>query len=158
MTEPIRFTLNGSTVEFDGPASTPLIDMLRDHFGLRGARVACARGVCGSCTVLIDDAPAASCSLFAYRVDGCEVRTIEGLANPDPVAAAFADHASFQCGYCTSGMIMLATGLLAHDPDPSRETVIAWISSGICRCTGYTMIIEAVLDAAARIREARNAA
>jgi carbon-monoxide dehydrogenase small subunit len=158
MTTPIRFTLNGAPVEFDGPAGTPLIDLLREHFGLRGVRLACARGVCGSCTVLIDGAPAAACSLFAYRVDGCDVATVEGLAETDPVATAFADHAAFQCGYCTGGMIMLATALLAHDPDPSRDTVVAWMSSNICRCTGYGMIIEAVLDAATRLREARDAA
>ena len=161
MTAPIRFTLNGAPAEFNGPAGTPLIDMLREHFGLRGVRLACARGVCGSCTVLINGAPGAACSLFAYRVDGRDVRTVEGLADadpPSPVVAAFADHAAFQCGYCTGGMIMLATALLAHDPDPSRETVVAWMSSNICRCTGYGMIIEAVLDAAARLREAHDAA
>jgi aerobic carbon-monoxide dehydrogenase small subunit len=154
----MRFTLNGREAAYDGPASKPLIEMLREDFGLRGVRLACARGVCGSCTVLVDGAPAASCSLFAYRVEGCEVLTIEGLSAPGaphPIAEAFAEASAFQCGYCTAGMLMLTRALLAEDPDPSRETVISWISSNICRCTGYEMIIEAVLDAARRLRDGR---
>jgi len=153
----LTFTLNGAAVSVSVPTSRTLVDMLRDDLGLRGTKLACSRSVCGACTVLIDGRPAASCATFAFEVDGAEIRTVEGLEKDgelSPVQAAFADLSAFQCGYCTAGMMMLAESLLEHDPDPSRETIIEWISSNICRCTGYTLIIEAVQDAARRRREA----
>ena len=101
---------------------------------------------------LINGLPTASCATFAFEVDGSDVRTIEGLTTgqgaPDPVQAAFANLNAFQCGYCTPGMIMLTRALLDHDPDPDDDTIVSWISSNICRCTGYKMIIEAVREAA----------
>ncbi len=158
--EPIRFTLNGRAVCYDGPPGMPLVEMLRERFRLQGVRLACARGVCGSCTVLVDGQPAASCALFAYRVDGTEVLTVEGLSRPGamhPIAAAFADHAAFQCGYCTAGMLMLTKALLAQTPEPTRAQVVAAMSSNICRCTGYEMIVDAVLDAAERLKAVEGA-
>jgi aerobic carbon-monoxide dehydrogenase small subunit len=104
----------------------------------------------------MDGKPAASCALFAFQADGAEVVTIEGLSAAGgplhPVQEAFRKFSAFQCGYCTPGMVMLAKSLLDHDPAPSRATVVEWMSSNICRCTGYNLIVEAVLHAAAEMR------
>jgi carbon-monoxide dehydrogenase small subunit len=154
----VDFTLNGKPVEVEVATNTVLGDLIRDHFGLQGVKLACSRAVCGACSVLVDGMPRASCSTFAFDVDGCDVRTVEGLeaedGTLDSVQEAFADQSAFQCGYCTSGMILLTKALLDHDPDPDRETIVEWLSSNICRCTGYTLIIEAVQDAARRRRAA----
>ena len=154
MSETTHFQLNGRLVAFNGPPSTPLVAVLRDHCGDASVKISCSRAVCGSCTVLIDGTPGARCALFVYHADGRAVTTAQGLKTTHPVAEAFADHAALQCGYCTSGMIMLATALLQTIPDPDRETVVQWMSSGVCRCTGYAMIIDAVMDAARRMRDA----
>ncbi len=148
----IKFTLNGESIKRDIKTSLLLSDLLRDAMRLRGLKLSCGRGVCGACTVLVDGLPAVSCATFAFEVDGRNVLTIEGLKSendaPDAVQAAFANLNAFQCGYCTPGMIMLTRALLNHDPHPDDETIISWISSNICRCTGYQMIIEAVREAA----------
>ena len=152
----LSFTLNGARVETATTTATTLADLLRDRRDGRGTRLACERAVCGACTVLIDDVPRASCSVFAFEVAGSAVRTVEGLAGDgelSPVQAAFADNSAFQCGYCTAGMILLAEALLARNPDPDDATIRDWISSNICRCTGYSLILEAVRDAARRTRE-----
>ena len=150
-------TLNGKAVVTEIPTSLTLIDLLREQQRLRGHNISCARGVCGACTVIIDNRPAAACSTFAFEVDGTDVRTIEGLEDAngklDPVQEAFADLSAFQCGYCTPGMIMLARSLLDCDPDPDAATITNWVSSNICRCTGYRLIVEAIQDAARRQRE-----
>jgi carbon-monoxide dehydrogenase small subunit len=147
----IRFELNGVRHERAVPARLSLWELLHDVLGLRGTKLACSRGVCGSCSVLVDGVPLASCSAFAFGIDGRSVQTIEGIAaEGHPVCDAFAAGSAFQCGYCTSGMIVVAKALLARDPHPTRETVIEWLSSNVCRCTGYEMIIDAVLAAAER--------
>jgi aerobic carbon-monoxide dehydrogenase small subunit len=157
----LRFTLNGRPVVRDVPTNRLLADLLRDDLGCTGTKVGCSRGVCGACTTLVDGRPVASCSAFAFQVEGCQVTTIEGLAKAgttgaalDPVQQAFVDHAAFQCGYCTAGMILLTKALLAHEPEPDRETIVEWISSNVCRCTGYALIVEAVEDAVRRVRAA----
>ncbi|WP_371158011.1 (2Fe-2S)-binding protein [Jannaschia sp. 2305UL9-9] len=154
----LSFTLNGEARTLDTATTRTLADLLRDDMDMKGTRVACGRTVCGACTVLVDGTPRAACSTFAFQVDGREVRTIEGLEGADgtldPVQAAFAAKSAFQCGFCTSGMILTARALLDEHPDPDRETIVDWISSGICRCTGYALIIEAVEDAARRMKEA----
>ena len=156
--ETLELTLrvNGKRTKVVVPPAMSLLELLRDGLNLRGTKLACARAVCGSCTVLIDGYPAASCALFAFQVDGADIVTIEGLANKDgalhPVQGAFRKFSAFQCGYCTPGMILLAKALLDHDPAPSRATVVEWMSSGVCRCTGYNLIVEAVLSAAAEMR------
>ena len=153
---PLSFTLNGRAIERASvPAERLLADLLRDDLGCTGTKIGCSRGVCGACTTLIDGRPVASCSTFAFQVHGCEVTSIEGLARDgvlDPVQQAFVDHAAFQCGYCTAGMILLTKALLAFHPEPTRETIVEWISSNVCRCTGYALIIEAAEDAARRLR------
>lgn len=150
----IDFEINGEG-HFDIVApNVVLVDYLRETLQLKGARIGCSRGVCGACTVLIDGRPVAACSTFAFQLDGAKVTTIEGLAQDgrlDPVQQAFIDHAAFQCGYCTAGFVLLTKALLVQHPKPDRATVIDWLSSNVCRCTGYAQIIAAVEDAAARV-------
>jgi carbon-monoxide dehydrogenase small subunit len=155
----VDFELNGGRRQDRVAANLLLVDYLRDHQNLKGAKIGCARGVCGSCTVLVGDKPVAACSMFAFQVDGAKVTTIEGLATGnalDPVQQAFVDNAAFQCGYCTSGMILLTKALLAHTPNPDRATIVEWLSSNVCRCTGYAQIIAAVEDAVRRVGEAQR--
>ncbi|MFW0796307.1 (2Fe-2S)-binding protein [Gordonia sp. CPCC 205515] len=148
----VELTLNGVRRAVDAPSNATLLDVLRDDLGCRGVRASCERGVCGACTVLIDDVPVASCSTFAFAADGASVDTVEGLVEPcgrpSPAQQGFTECGGFQCGYCTSGMLMLTTGLLRRDPHPDRDTIREWISSNTCRCTGYEMILESVERAA----------
>ena len=149
----LSFTLNGAPVETATTTATTLADLLRQRRDGRGTKLACERAVCGACTVLVDGVPRAACSVFAFEVSGSAVRTVEGLAEGGelgPVQAAFADNSAFQCGFCTAGMILLTEALLAREPDPDDATIRDWISSNICRCTGYNLILEAVRDAARR--------
>jgi carbon-monoxide dehydrogenase small subunit len=151
----IRCEVNGIRQSLSLPANAMLVDVLRDTLLLKGAKIGCSRGVCGACTVLLDGKPVASCSTFVFQVEGARITTIEGLEKNgalDPVQQAFIDRAAFQCGYCTPGMVLLASALLAHDPEPDRRTIIEWMSAGICRCTGYQMIIEAVEDVARALK------
>jgi len=146
----VSFTLNGAAVTASITAETPLSSLLRDSHGLTGVKIACASCVCGSCTALIDGKPVTTCSTFAYQADGKDVTTVEGLAvngEPSAVQQAFMNKSAFQCGYCTPGMVLLATALLAENPKPTRDEVITWMSANICRCTGYTLIVEAVMEA-----------
>ena len=149
--ETIRFTLDGRAVSLTAEPTEPLATALREVCGIQGVRVACSRAVCGACTVLVDGQPAASCAMFLFQAEGRAVETVAGLRD-HPLQAAFAKHGAFQCGYCTGGFLMLAKALLAEHPDPDRATTAEWLSSSICRCTGYQVIIEAVQDAAAQLR------
>ncbi|MGC5164682.1 (2Fe-2S)-binding protein [Rhodococcus sp. 105337] len=148
----LDFTLNGEKRSVAVASNMTLLGVLRNDFDCHGVRASCERGVCGACTVLVDDVPVASCSTFAFAVDGKVVETVEGLAAPDgtlsPQQQAFAECGGCQCGYCTSGMLMVATGLLRHEPKPDRGIIREWISSNTCRCTGYEMILESVERAA----------
>ena len=148
----LRFTLNGAQHARRVAVERTAADLLRDELRLTGTRIGCSRGVCGACTVLVDGQPAATCSLFAFQLHGCSVLTIEGLAQGEqlhPVQQAFIDQGAFQCGYCTSGMVLLTQALLEQHPRPDRATISEWISSNVCRCTGYAQIIDAVEQAAA---------
>ncbi len=153
----IDIVLNGRPLRALVPAGMTLYELLHGRCGLNGTKLACSRAACGACTVIVGGRPAASCALFAFQADGASVTTIEGLADKNslhPIQASFRSHSAFQCGYCTSGMIMLAKALLDREPAPSAARVKEWMSSNICRCTGYKLIIEAVLDAARTLREA----
>jgi carbon-monoxide dehydrogenase small subunit len=158
---PVRFKLNGAEQSAEVPAGLPLIDFLRERCGSLGTKLACGRAVCGACTVLIGGLPVASCALFAWQIDEADVVTIEGISAPDgrlhAIQEAFSSRSAFQCGYCTAGMILLAKALLDHNPDPDRATVVEWLSSGICRCTGYALIVEAVLEAGQVMRDRSDA-
>lgn len=155
--QPLRFTLNGQPIERQVPVERTLADLLHDDLGLIGTKLGCSRGVCGACLTLIDGVPVASCSIFAFQVQGCHVLSIEGLAGDATGRAlqqAFAERSAFQCGYCSAGMLLLAKALLDRDADPSHATIVEWISSNVCRCTGYVLIVEAVALAARRLRDA----
>lgn len=156
----IDFVLNGARARTEVASSATLLSVLREDYNCRSVRASCERGVCGACTVLVDDVPVASCSTFAFAVDGANVQTVEGLAEPDgglsPAQQGFTDCGGFQCGFCTSGMLMLTTGLLRDDPAPDRDTIREWISSNTCRCTGYEMIFESVERAAALAASSRT--
>jgi carbon-monoxide dehydrogenase small subunit len=152
----VELTVNGAERQMLVLPGTTLLDTLRDQ-GLTGTRRGCDQGACGACTVLVDGRPMMACLLPVETIEGARVDTIEGLAPADglhPIQEAFLDGFATQCGFCTSGMIMATVGLLADTPDPTREDAVRAISGNICRCTGYAAIIDAVLDAARRTREA----
>ena len=124
-----------------------LAEVLRDELHLTGTKQSCSEGACGTCTVLLDGAPARSCLLLAVDVEGKEITTIEGLARNGklhPVQEAFVEHYAIQCGFCTPGMILTAKALLDKNPHPTEEEIRNAISGNICRCTGYAKIVEAI--------------
>jgi carbon-monoxide dehydrogenase small subunit len=128
-----------------------LADVVRDRLGLTGTKVSCDAQVCGACTVLVDGLAVSACTYLAADADGCTVQTVEGLGREgalSPVQQAFIDHAGFQCGFCTSGMLMAATTILEEHPRPTREDVVRGLEGNLCRCTGYAHIVDAVLAAA----------
>jgi carbon-monoxide dehydrogenase small subunit len=151
----VRLIVNGAERRLSVLPSDTLIDVLRGPCGLTGAKLCCDQAVCGACTVLIDDVPVAACSELAALADGKAILTIEGLAGKagalHPIQQAFIDAAAFQCGFCTSGMILLLKALLDRDPDPDEATLRAWIGSNVCRCTGYQVVIDAARRAARRL-------
>ena len=151
----VEFTVNGERVDVDVEPRRTLADVLREDLGLTGTHLGCEHGVCGACTVLVDGAPVRACLMFGVQADGAAVTTVEGLAGPDgtlhPVQEAFVAHHGLQCGFCTPGMLLTAAHLLEREPAPSRERIREEMSGGICRCTGYAGIVDAV-EAAARDR------
>ncbi|HEY6238850.1 MAG TPA: (2Fe-2S)-binding protein [Thermoplasmata archaeon] len=146
----VRFELNGHPVEAPCPDERVLLDLLRDDLLLTGSKRGCDLGTCGCCTVQLNGRPTLSCLTLARMVEGKKVTTIEGIASAGrlhPVQQAFVEHGATQCGFCTPGFVMTAVALLRETPNPSRSEVIEAISGNLCRCTGYTKIIEAVLAA-----------
>jgi carbon-monoxide dehydrogenase small subunit len=157
----IRLTVNGDPRVAEVEPRRLLVDFLREDLGLTGTNIGCEQGVCGTCTVLLNGTSIRSCITLAVQADGAEVSTIEGLAvggELHPLQDEFSDKQGLQCGYCTPGMLMRAQEILAQNPDPTAEQVRAAIASNLCRCTGYQFITEAVLAAAARMRETREVA
>lgn len=146
----IELSVNGRLVRKAVEPRTLLTDFLRHRLGLTGTHVGCEHGVCGSCTVLIDGAAARGCCMLAVQADGCEVRTVEGLAEPDgpltPLQEAFRRHHALQCGFCTPGILMATVDFVSHHPQPSRAQVEDMLSGHLCRCTGYAPIVDAILD------------
>ncbi|BCH21446.1 (2Fe-2S)-binding protein [Mesorhizobium sp. L-8-3] len=156
----VSLTVNGAERDVLVAPGTTLLDLLRESQGLTGTRRGCEQGACGSCTVLVDGKAMMACLLPAETVDGATVLTVEGLtpaAGLHPIQEAFLEGFATQCGFCTPGMIMATAGLLAANPQPTREDAVRAISGNICRCTGYDAIIDAVLDAARRVRAGRLA-
>ena len=154
----LTLTVNGRPYEVSVEPRLTLADVLRDHCGLTGTNSGCEHGVCGSCTVLVDDTPVRACLMFAVQTRGRRVRTVEGLATGDqlhPLQQAFIEHHALQCGFCTPGFLMLATGVLEADPHISDEDLLDTLSSNLCRCTGYQNIVKAVRAAAAQMRTLR---
>ena len=143
----LRTVINGREVEASVKPNQTLLEWLRDDLRLRGSREGCGVGVCGSCTVLVDGRPVSSCLMLATNAEGKEIQTIEGLAKGDeldPVQQAFLDQQAFQCGYCTSGMIMATKALLSSNPKPSEEEVRDYLSGNICRCGTYQEVMAAI--------------
>lgn len=156
----VSLTINGAERQMLVPPGATLLDVLRENQGLTGTRHGCDQGACGTCTVLLDGRTAMSCLVPVETIEGASVDTIEGMTPADglhPIQEAFLEGFATQCGFCTSGMIMATAGLLARNPNPSREDAVRAISGNICRCTGYEAIIDAVLDAAERLRAAGRA-
>ena len=155
MEETISFQLNGKKTEVMIDPNQTLLWVLRNHFELTGTKFGCGIGFCGSCTVLIDQEPARSCILSIGEVAGKNVITIEGLAKDGklhPVQKAFVEHDALQCGYCTPGMIMNATGLLLKNPSPSTEQIKEGMENNFCRCGAHVRIIEAVHSASEEMK------
>ena len=157
MSAHVSVSVNGTRYERDVDPRLSLADFLRDSLGLAGTHTGCEQGVCGACTVLVDGTSVLSCLMLAVQADGREVSTVEGLATgPDlhPLQEAFWDRQGLQCGFCTPGMLMRASEILAADPAPSAASVREAISGNLCRCTGYQFIVESILDAAERMARA----
>lgn len=144
--EKIRFKLNNEMRSVDVEPTDILLEVLRDKLGLKSPKCGCDRGDCGACSVLLDGKGVRSCLILAIEVDGHEITTVEGLSKQDlsPVQKAFVDNNSFQCGFCAPGMTISATELLNENPEPTVEEVKEALAGNLCRCTGYTPIIEAV--------------
>ena len=149
----IRFIVNGAERSMDVEDRWTLVELLRDHLGLTGAKVGCDRGECGACTVLLDGKAVYSCSQLAVWVDGRSIQTVEGLGTPEHPHAlqkAFVEHDAPQCGFCTSGQLMSAKALLAENPHPTADEVRAALTGNICRCSNYNHYVESVLAASRR--------
>lgn len=143
----LEMTVNGEPISLAVEANRTLLEVLRDDLELTGAKEGCGEGVCGSCTVLMDGKPVRSCLTLALEAAGSEIVTVEGLSEGealDPLQQSFIDNGAVQCGFCTSGMLMAAKGLLLKDPQPGRDDILHALSGHVCRCTGYTKITEAV--------------
>ena len=147
----VNAVVNGVTVNRWVPNRRLLSDFLRTDLGLIGTKVSCELQVCGVCSVLVDGEPVSSCTYLAVDIDGRTVETVEGLAGPDglhPLQQSFVDNFALQCGFCTSGFLMMSKHLLEENPTPSEEEVKHHLEGNICRCTGYRPIVEAVLEVA----------
>lgn len=151
----IKLNINGKVRTADIDASARLIDVLRDKFGLVSVKEGCGAGECGACTVLMDDEAVCSCVVPAFQADGHDIITVEGLeinGELDVIQQSFIDCDAVQCGFCTPGMIISTKALLLKNPSPSRDEIRTALAGNICRCTGYTQIINAVETAAERIK------
>jgi carbon-monoxide dehydrogenase small subunit len=155
----VSLTVNGSERQMLVAPGTTLLEVLRENLGLTGTRRGCDQGACGTCTVMLDDKTVMACLVPVEAVDGAKVETIEGMTPAQglhPIQEAFLEGFATQCGFCTSGMIMATAGLLAKNPNPTREDAVCAISGNICRCTGYEAIVDAVLDAAKRVKATKH--
>ena len=152
--QPLQMMVNGRPRQLLVAPYYSLLDTLRDELQLTGTKKGCDEGDCGACTILLDGKPVTSCLVLALSAQDSEVTTIEGLATPNslhPVQQAFIERGGLQCGYCTPGLIMAAAGLLQENPSPSEEEVKFAIGGNLCRCTGYTKVVEAIMLAAERM-------
>ncbi|MDO8278538.1 MAG: (2Fe-2S)-binding protein [Burkholderiaceae bacterium] len=160
MTEavPIQLRVNGQVVEQQVEPRLTLADFLREELDLTGTHLGCEHGVCGACTVLLNQESVRACLMFAVQADGCDVVTVEGLSKPGELSdlqASFRQHHALQCGFCTPGVLTTAHAFLERNPCPSRRDVCEAISGNVCRCTGYIPIVDAIV-ATAEARQARS--
>ena len=143
----VRCTVNGRQEILNTPPYRTLLEVLREELGLTGAKEGCGSGDCGACTVLVDGAPVSSCLMLAGQAEGSSITTVEGLSfgtDLHPVQAAFAEHGAVQCGFCIPGMIMAAVALLQENPQPTDDDIRWGIAGNLCRCTGYSKIVDAI--------------
>ena len=149
-------TINGTPRDGRVDPRRLLVDFIREDAGMTGTHIGCEHGVCGACTVLVDGMALRSCLMLAVQADGADIVTIEGLASPDgtlhPLQEAFWEHQALQCGFCTPGMLMAAWDLLRTNPSPTEKEIRTALAAVVCRCTGYQGIVDAVQDAARRMR------
>ena len=155
----VTVTVNGTTHCRDVPVRMSLADFLRHELELTGTHLGCEHGVCGACTVLLDGRSVRACLMLAVQADGAAITTVEGLNEGDalnPLQQAFMEHHALQCGYCTPGMLTTLTEFLGDNPQPTEDEVRLAISGNLCRCTGYSGIVAATLQAAKVMREAKS--
>jgi carbon-monoxide dehydrogenase small subunit len=155
--ESVRFVVNGDPVEVAVEPGTTLLECLRQDLGLTGSKQGCDKGDCGACTVLLDGRAVLACLVLAHAVAGREVTTVEGLAKAGrlhPLQDAFDTEGAAQCGFCTPGMLMSAFALIEENQAPTRQEVREALAGNLCRCTGYTKILDAVVKAAGQLRPA----
>jgi carbon-monoxide dehydrogenase small subunit len=151
----VKATINGVPIEREVEARLTLADFLRHELRLTGTHLGCEHGVCGACTVIVEEKAVRSCLLFAVQIDNKQVDTVEGLATGDdlsPLQKSFQKHHALQCGFCTPGILNTAHAFLRDNPAPTVESVREAISGNICRCTGYIRIADAIMDAAPSYR------
>ncbi len=159
-TQHVSVTVNGTRHEADVEPRLLLVHLLRDVLGLTGTHIGCDTSHCGACTVLVDGTSAKSCALLAVQANGAQITTIEGMEQAGklhPLQQAFWDQHGLQCGFCTPGMIVESSWLLAQNPDPTEQEIREGISGNLCRCTGYVNIVKAIQQAAAELRAAPEA-
>lgn len=153
----IRLMVNGESHELSVPPWRTLLEVIREDLGLTGTKEGCSLGECGACTVIMDGRAVNSCLVLAAEADGKQITTIEGLADSrgklHPIQQAFVEHGGLQCGFCTPGMIMSAKALLDETPTPTEEEIRRGIAGNLCRCTGYTKIVESIKAATGNTEE-----
>ncbi len=155
----VRMRVNGNQVEREIPADRLLVDFIREDLGLMGTKKGCEEGECGACTLIMNGKSVASCLIPAFKADGAEILTVEGLADDaqlHPLQQAFLEEGAVQCGYCTAGMLLSAKALLDENPNPTVQEVKKGLSGNLCRCTGYTKIIRAVQMASEKMQKERG--
>ena len=151
----ITLNINGRDYSVRVEPRKTLVDAIRDECGQTGTHIGCEHGICGACTVILDDEAVRACLMFAVQAQGRRIRTVEGLASGEtlhPVQRAFIEHHGLQCGFCTPGFLMLIVNVLEHNPHIDDEELLDVLASNLCRCTGYQNIIKAVRAAAAEMR------
>jgi carbon-monoxide dehydrogenase small subunit len=156
----VTLTINGRDYAIAVEARKTLVDAIREDCGQTGTHIGCEHGICGTCTVIIDDTVVRACLMFAVQAHGRKIRTVEGLAQGEelhPLQRAFITHHGLQCGFCTPGFLMLAANTLEQNPDIGDAELLDILSSNLCRCTGYQNIIKAVRAAAIEMRQAKAA-
>ena len=153
MRREIQFRLNGHAVSAQVAPHETLVEVLREEFGLLGARESCGQGMCGCCTVLVDGRAVSGCLYPATLAENSEIQTVESSTEPDAVQQAFIEASAFQCGFCTPGFVLMTRQLLDEHPDPDDDTIRHYLSGNLCRCAAYPEIIEAVKLAAKKRRK-----
>ena len=153
----ISTTINGEPEEFLCTPDETMLDVLRNQLDLTGAKEGCGSGDCGACSITLDDRLVCSCLMLGAEAEGCEIRTIEGMAEGEtlhPLQQKFLEMAALQCGICTPGVLVASKALLEKNPNPTETEVRFWLAGNLCRCTGYDKIVRAVMDTAADLQEA----